>query len=716
MTVLEGTLAGVLMIGLGVTVPAQHPQTAAGFVIGDATLQASASGTKVTVPVLTGGRQRLVSTEAVPADAAASIQHSVIPGSLVDYRVSHGDVVVPADPSATFHKALTKGTNPVFDTKTYGPELAARDGRPGDLVAAGWVFGKGRDEITIGDGRLVTRDIAGRRLPRPVKRYEETYRVARDAHVYEVNTADLSTSQPSSFDRIPVTRDYSHTTLERQAAFVVFDRDYRHADAAKVRAIYYFTPHDTSDGLPVWDVPTQSALLKDKGIDPASGRPYVDILATGVTQAPYTRSTEPFEIVKDTLYYVGDNEVALYLLHAGNRLILIDAGWPGSGYQYWTNIERMGFDPRKITDVLISHGHGDHYGTARELLTMIENAGGQVTLRASREDVEGIQQDALGNDWTIPPAIPASESWMRTRYTPYVYDQFLEFGNVRIMPITTPGHTVGTTSFVFDVADPARRGHRIRFGFMGGYGVNGLERPTTANGFRRLSFPLGLSWLQQRVDVDYVSPSHTNQYPIVEVYQALKAYNNDPAHRRHPLTMLDALTTGEFANFNEKRYEVISYAKSDTQPGYQSIETYGPFKPGRENGEHDVAVTLLDGGKVIRGFNKYMNVNPRIPLLKDGIVIDRDSYVHDPDGYYVQVHADVHDAYSGYLPGSGPVESYRATPGTPEILRTQRLGSRAEAEAILAGLQAGSTYRVDLTRASTIVVPPDRQAFRTTGS
>jgi hypothetical protein len=694
---MKGTLAGLLMIGLGITAPAQNAEVAIGFVIGEATLQTSASGTIVTVPVLTGGRQRLVNTEAVTADAAASIQRSVTPRSLVDYRVRHGDVVVEAEPAATFHKALTKGDNPVFDTMMYGPELAARDGRPGDLVAAGWVYGKGRDEITIGDGRLVTQDIAGRRLPHPVKRYEETYRVAGDAEVYEVSTADLSVSHPSSFDRIPVTRDYAYSTVERHAAFVVFDRDYRHADAAKVRAIYYFTPHDTSDGLPVWDVPTQSALLKDKGVDPASGRPYVDILATGVTQAPYTRSTEPFEIVKDTLYYVGDNEVALYLLHAGDRLILVDAGWPGSGYQYWTNIERMGFDPRKITDVLISHGHGDHYGTAGELLTMIENAGGQVTLRASREDVDGIQQDALGNAWTIPPAIPASESWMRTRYTPYVYDQFLEFGNVRIKPITTPGHTVGTTSFVFDVADPAHPGHRITFGFMGGYGFNGLERPTTANAFRRLSFPLGLSWLQQRVDVDYVSPSHTNQYPIVEVYQALKAY-------------------GEFANFNEKRYEVISYAKSDTQPGYQSIETYGPFKPGRENGEHDVAVTLLDGGKVIRGFDKYMNVNPKIPLLKDGIVIDRDSYVHDPDGYYVQVYADVHDAYNGYLPGSGPVESYRATSGTPEILRTQRLGSRAEAETILAGLQAGSAYQVDFTRASTIVVPPDRPAFRPTNS
>jgi hypothetical protein len=145
---------------------------------------------------------------------------------------------------------------------------------------------------------------------------------------------------------------------------------------------------------------------------------------------------------------------------------------------------------------------------------------------------------------------------------------------------------------------------------------------------------------------------------------------------------------------------------SDTQPNYQSIETHGPFKPGRENGVRDVAITLLDGGKVIRGFDKHMNVNARIPLLKEGIVIDRDSFVHDPGGYYVQFYADVLDAYGGFLTASGPVESYRATPGAPEIIRTQRFSSRAEAEAVLTTVRAGGTYRVDLTPASAIVIPP----------
>ncbi len=66
---------------------------------------------------------------------------------------------------------------------------------------------------------------------------------------------------------------------------------------------------------------------------------------------------------------------------------------------------------------------------------------------------------------------------------------------------------------------------------------------------------------------------------------------------------------------------------------------------------------------------------------------------------------------AGFLPASGPVESYRSTPGAPEILRTQRFNSRAEAEAVLASGEAGGRYHVDLTPASAIVVPTNGPVF-----
>ena len=713
--------AGAVLAGSGAVAVTGHPaadaqparetgapRVSVGFVVGRATISEGGGSVRVEVPVLSDGRSITVVTEPMSVADAEIIAGSVSEGKLVDFLTSGREVVVAAEPGETFHIALAKGSSPVFVTRKYGPELARRNGAPGAMVAAGWLYAKGRRTITVGDGRVVTEDISGRALPRPVKRYEETYELAEDVEVYEVNTQDWGASTLSSFDAVPVTRDYAYSARDRQAVFVVFDRDFRQASAARVRQIFYFTPQDVADGKPVWDVPTQSALLADKGVDPISGRPYIDIVATGVTAAPYTRSTEPFEIVPDTFYCVGDNEVSLYLFRCDmatgsrrdDRLVLLNTGWPNSGYQYWKNIEAVGFDPRDIDHILMPHGHLDHYGTTVELVTMIENAGGRVELVSPREDVLGIEKDAVGNTWTLPGDLPGDQVLIRERTRFFEYDRWLDFGNVRIKPLWTPGHTAGTTSFVFAVRHPGT-GRRLSFGYMGGYGWNN-GTPTATNGWRRLGFAHNLAWLQQTVDVDFVTGQHTNQYPVIEVHQALKAYNNDPANRGRRLTMLDALARDEWINYLEKRYQVSS----------RSIEALGPFKPGRAAGARAVRVRLVDGGQVLHGFQKAQNANPRLPLLKDGIVIGVDSFVHDPEGWYIQFELKVLDSYGGYLPGMGPVESIR--PEATEILRTQRFASQAEAEAVARTVRAGGTYRVDLTSASTIVVPEDGSpVFRT---
>jgi glyoxylase-like metal-dependent hydrolase (beta-lactamase superfamily II) len=715
--------AGAVVAGTGAVAMAtagraeagnRPPRPTVGFVVGTPTVARAGGAATVRVPILTGRRRVVFETQSVSEVRAEQIAGSVGAGTLVDFVVSGGEVVVPPDPSATFHSALGKEPRrdrSVFVTQKYGPELAPRGGHPGAMVAAGWVYAKARGSITIGDGRVVTEDISGRPLPRPIARYEETYRVAADVEVYRVDIEDWSASVPSSFDAVPVTRDHAYSTTDRQAAFVVFDRNHLEAPAAKVNQIYYFTPQDTSDGKPVWDVPTQSAMLADKGVDPVSGQRYVDIVANGVSTAPYTRSTEPFTIVPGAFHCVGDNEVSLYLFHCDmgtgsprdDRLVLLDTGWPNSGYQYWKNIEAVGFDPRDIDYVLMGHGHGDHYGTTVELVTMIENAGGKVELLSPREDLLGIQSDAVGNTWDLPGDLPASQTLIRERSKFFEYDQWLEFGNVRIKPLATPGHTAGCTSFLFEVENPAG-GARLTFGYMGGYGWNNRQA-TPTNGWRRLGFAYSLAWLQQTVDVDLVTGQHANQYPIIEVYQALKAYNNDPANENQQLTMLDALVGGTWVNYLEKRYAVATHAVTETDPRNQSIENHGPFKPGREEGVQDVRVTLVDGGMVLHGYQGAQNVNPRIPLLKDGIVIEVDNFVADPDGWYVQFQVNVLDGYGGFLPGVGPVESIRT--GATEVLRTQRFADRADAEAVLASVESGRSYRVDLTPASAIVVPED---------
>ena len=729
----------------------------AGLVQAAPTVTTNATGQDVrNVCVLTEGGPKTLTTTAVTPANAAVIQAALAPGNLVDWLASDtGAVTVPTDPTQTFNVVLAKGksSDAQFNLQKYGASVARHANAPGPMVAAGWIYNKTGSTITVGDGSIVTADQAGRAYTTPIKRYEETYTVAPDAQVFNVNTDDYSKSTVSTLAAVPVTANYNYATTARQAAYLLFDNNYQNAANAKVVAIWYFTPQSKTDGKPVWDVPTQSPMLADKGTDPISGQTYVAINATGVSAAPYTRSTEPFEMVKNTLYYVGDNEVASYVLKADmgtadtsdDKVIKIDAGWPNSGYQYFKNMELMGVDPRSVTDLWLTHGHGDHYGTAVEHLKMMDNAGKTMNLWASKEDVIGVKGDLQGNVWDIPGALPDTETVLRARTNNfYEYDKWYDYGNVQIMVIWAPGHTPGTTNMLFRVKNPAD-GKFVIFGYHGGYGVNGLNSPTPANGWRRLSFQHGFSYLQNTVDVDFVAPQHTNQYPIVEVFQGLKAYNRDPANANKPLTMLDALTTKvfdspaiggtkvttEFANQLEKRRSVVSYKASDVaNRTYKSIETSGPFKPGREAGLTDIRATLLDSGKIVQGFVGAQNKNPAIPLLANGIVVPTDSYVDDPTGFFVQVSIDVQDTvYKGYVPPSfaqnspglgasitydgGPVESVHAAKGTfhpPEVLRTQRLKTLAEAQAVLAKIQKGRTVTISLNPGSEIVVPADVNA------
>jgi hypothetical protein len=159
--------------------------------------------------------------------------------------------------------------------------------------------------------------------------------------------------------------------------------------------------------------------------------------------------------------------------------------------------------------------------------------------------------------------------------------------------------------------------------------------------------------------------------------------------------MLDALARDEWVNHPEKRYQVAN----------RGIEALGPFRPGRDADARDLRVKLVDNGQVVQSFTRGQDGDTRLPLLKDGIVIAVDSFVHDPEGWYVQFELKGLDAGGGDLPELGPAES--VTPEVTEVLRTERFDSRAEAEAVVRGANAGQTYRVDLTLASAIAVPVD---------
>ena len=582
-------------------------------------------------------------------------------GSMVELCYGIGDQLLEVRP--IFVPRL-KGLGLLhFSSIAYGPALSPTAEGPGRAVASGWLTDQGENWLAVGDWDL----------------FQETYTLSPTATIclFNTNTSTLSV--------LPEKRPSFHP---HQQVIAVFDRDSRQAGQALVSELYYIAP------VPL--IPRQlcPSLAGGTALPSESRRLKPE-------QAVWLTGVRPFAIVPRRLYYVGDSEVALYLLRADDgTLILLDAGWPASGYQYWRNIAALGFDPRSIRCLLLSHGHFDHYGTAAELAAMVRESVGCLTVYLSREDAYGLDAygyPELGGILTDRPVLD-----LVSRH--YEDGGWLEWAGIRIQTILTPGHTDGTTSFRMELTVPGT-GEVLTFAYAGGYGINGLtHRDAGTPGYLRLAFQYSLRYLQQTVEPDYLLPQHTNQYPILELHRMAD---------RAGLPLLSVLVRGtaEWINFLEKRQAALTYEHyyqqwlaaaqqgallaPVTDPKLETIEASGPFR--RPAGTY--TITLTHTGKIIRGFDRKLNRTSVLSELADGLELPLDSYVHDPDGWYVQVGARVHDGYSGACAG-GPVEQIHQP--WFEILRTTRLESQADAQALLAELQTGQSYQVTLDKSGQV--------------
>ena len=178
--------------------------------------------------------------------------------------------------------------------------------------------------------------------------------------------------------------------------------------------------------------------------------------------APSIEYIEPFKMADD-LYYVGDKLVCVHLIRTDEGLILLDAGYPCTRHLLMASIIRLGFDPADVRWIILTHAHFDHFGAANEFRNLY---GTKVALSAA--DAASMQEKpsrAIG-------AVPTEN--------PPVIDRTLEdgeifsFGGKEIRCVLTPGHTLGTMSFFFNVTDG---GKTYLAGQFGGAGVNAIKLP-----------------------------------------------------------------------------------------------------------------------------------------------------------------------------------------------------------------------------------------------
>ncbi len=224
-------------------------------------------------------------------------------------------------------------------------------------------------------------------------------------------------------------------------------------------------------------------------------------------QEPWTLAQKPFKVIEN-VYFVGNTWVSVYLIDTPEGLILIDCAYEDNLYLLIHSIHSLGFDPRNIRHLLISHGHFDHCGAARFLQEM---SGCQVWVSEKDAYFFTERRDLIAFEDTVP-------EFHIDHY--YDYEKPFAFGGMTIWPVLCTGHTPGTTSFFFEVT---HNGRRLTVAMHGGLGTNTLSKEElTANGWP-LSFQQGyLDMLREmkKRPVDVLIPSHAGHaktYPFFAI-------------------------------------------------------------------------------------------------------------------------------------------------------------------------------------------------------
>lgn len=317
-----------------------------------------------------------------------------------------------------------------------------------------------------------------------------------------------------------------------------------------------------------------------------------------------------------------------------------------------------------------------------------------------------------------------------------------------------------------------KSGDHIMFAYMGGYGINGLDSAEKA-GFRRTAFVSSLRYLEsvfsnldvpyedgRKADGVYNLAQHTNQYPYTETAEVMKEYNDNHGT---DYSFLHFMREGreEIINFCEKRASAMLYsdytkeymknyeANGNSSPFYtyhdiqiktditstklkgNTLEDAGPYK--HEGGETEIEISDQADILVMHGYDVFLNkgVVPEGEMksksastglaksnwdLVKGFAFAKDGYVYDPDKWYVQIAAHVHDDYDGNVYSdegpnkgiklvSGPVDSLRGE-GWCEIIRTGAM-TKEEAEKLAAALEPGKEYIVNLKKTGDIINDED---------
>ncbi|BEP59644.1 hypothetical protein GmRootV213_01980 [Variovorax sp. V213] len=220
----------------------------------------------------------------------------------------------------------------------------------------------------------------------------------------------------------------------------------------------------------------------------------------------------------DNLYFVGADWVSAWAIKTSDGIILIDAlnTQAEAAALIEGGMRKLGLDPAQIKYVLVTHGHGDHYGGAPYLA---EKYRARVVMSDIDWTMTETRLEFATPIWGAPPKRDVS-----------VKDgDRITLGDTSVSMYITPGHTMGTISPVFDVTS---NGQRHRAMLWGGTGFNFGKDVPRLDAYIGATQRMGAVVQSQRIDV--LLSNHSN----IDGSQAkLAALRQQPAAAANPFVL-----------------------------------------------------------------------------------------------------------------------------------------------------------------------------------
>jgi glyoxylase-like metal-dependent hydrolase (beta-lactamase superfamily II) len=166
--------------------------------------------------------------------------------------------------------------------------------------------------------------------------------------------------------------------------------------------------------------------------------------------------------------------VNCFLVH-DEGIILVDTGTPGQHDKILKQVKKLGLNPLDIELIIITHGHGDHFGSAHKIKELTG-----AKLAVHKEDANIVKEGRK----VFPPGLTKWGRFMAFVWRPMfslinftgVEPDILLEGDFKLAEfgikgriIHTPGHTKGSVSVFLDggeaiVGDLAMNGFPMRRG------------------------------------------------------------------------------------------------------------------------------------------------------------------------------------------------------------------------------------------------------------